>query len=376
MSRLSNLSPLVERFQKWLSNCKSKSLSYDGRLTLLKSVLGNLCVFFFSTFKAPTTIIKKLESTRRNFIWGGNLDEKKMAWIAWDKVIAHLNQGGLGIGSLKISNQEILAKWWWPFLLDDKALWIKIIVSIHGHYGGLRSVSSPSYKVGPWHHIIKLKEDLDPYGLNLESIFKCKVECMVIDRAPRPTAIVSPPLSLVTAPSLLPLVTLDLAWSRPIRSHAEQNELQELNSLLSNLSLSSEQDTWEFTVSDNRLFRVKSLRCHITTLHYPLNSQPFWWNETLPIKINILTWRIQHKRLPTCSNLDRRGIDLNSTRCPVCDNDIKKEEHLFIPCNIAKETWLKCSVVEYPQQQPDCIFTRCCELSGSSLAADKSIHPP
>ncbi|GJY18325.1 putative RNA-directed DNA polymerase, eukaryota, reverse transcriptase zinc-binding domain protein [Tanacetum coccineum] len=61
MSRLSNWSPLVERFQKRLSNWKSKSLSYGGRLTLLKSILGNLGVYFFSTFKAPTTIIKKLE---------------------------------------------------------------------------------------------------------------------------------------------------------------------------------------------------------------------------------------------------------------------------------------------------------------------------
>ena len=113
MSRCSNWSPLVERFQKPLSNWKSKLLSYGGRLTLLKSVLGNLGVYFFSTFKAPSTIIKKLESTHRKFFWGGNSDEKKMAWIAWDTVIAPLNQGGLGIGSLKISNQAMLANWWW-----------------------------------------------------------------------------------------------------------------------------------------------------------------------------------------------------------------------------------------------------------------------
>nr|GEU46060.1 putative RNA-directed DNA polymerase, eukaryota, reverse transcriptase zinc-binding domain protein [Tanacetum cinerariifolium] len=67
MSRLYNWSPLVERFQKRFCIWKSKSLSYGGRLTLLKSVLGNLTVYFFSTFKAPTTIIKKLESARRIF---------------------------------------------------------------------------------------------------------------------------------------------------------------------------------------------------------------------------------------------------------------------------------------------------------------------
>ena len=43
---------------------------------------------------------------------------------------------------------------------------------------------------------------------------------------------------------------------------------------------------------------------------------------------------------PTLTEL-RRDIDLNSTRCPVCDDDIETEEHLFISCIVAKETWLK-----------------------------------
>ncbi|GKC69979.1 hypothetical protein Tco_1115862 [Tanacetum coccineum] len=51
----------------------------------------------------------KLKSILRNFFWGGNSDTKKIAWIAWDKVIGPREQGGLGIGSLKIFNQAMLA---------------------------------------------------------------------------------------------------------------------------------------------------------------------------------------------------------------------------------------------------------------------------
>lgn len=43
------------------------------------------------------------------------------------------------------------------------------------------------------------------------------------------------------------------------------------------------------------------------------------------------------KRLPTRVNLDKMGIDLHSTQCPVCDNDQETEEHLFTSCVIASQ---------------------------------------
>ncbi|GKD79087.1 RNA-directed DNA polymerase, eukaryota, reverse transcriptase zinc-binding domain protein [Tanacetum coccineum] len=63
------------------------------------------------------------------------------------------------------------------------------------------------------------------------------------------------------------------------------------------------------------------------------------WNKSLPIKINVHTWRLYLDRLPTRCNLDSRGIDLHSFRCPVCDGDIETAQHLFIDCPIASGLW-------------------------------------
>ncbi|GKE02830.1 RNA-directed DNA polymerase, eukaryota, reverse transcriptase zinc-binding domain protein [Tanacetum coccineum] len=63
--------------------------------------------------------------------------------------------------------------------------------------------------------------------------------------------------------------------------------------------------------------------------------------QSLTTKINISSWRISHNRLPPRFNLDRRGIDLHSTCCPVCDEDIETEEHLFSSCFIAIDIWAK-----------------------------------
>ncbi|GJY43054.1 putative RNA-directed DNA polymerase, eukaryota, reverse transcriptase zinc-binding domain protein [Tanacetum coccineum] len=52
MSRCRNWEPLIDRFQKRLSKWKANYLSFRGRLTLIKCVLGSMGVYYFSTFKA------------------------------------------------------------------------------------------------------------------------------------------------------------------------------------------------------------------------------------------------------------------------------------------------------------------------------------
>ncbi|GJR04155.1 putative RNA-directed DNA polymerase, eukaryota, reverse transcriptase zinc-binding domain protein [Tanacetum coccineum] len=81
MSKACNWKPIIEKFHKRLTSWKARNLSYGGRLTLLKSVLGALGTYFFSLFLAPKCVINYLEKLRRNFFWGGTLDCNKMAWI-------------------------------------------------------------------------------------------------------------------------------------------------------------------------------------------------------------------------------------------------------------------------------------------------------
>nr|GFA76418.1 hypothetical protein [Tanacetum cinerariifolium] len=77
---------------------------------------------------------------------------------------------------LVLSNQALLAKWWWRFLIEDNALWCKVIHFIHGSQGGLHDASLIRSKSGPWYRIAKLKEDLlNDYRINLSLIFKKKI---------------------------------------------------------------------------------------------------------------------------------------------------------------------------------------------------------
>lgn len=96
MSKCTKWLPVLENFQ---------------RKNLIKSVLGSLGTYFFSTFKAPLNSIKQLESLRRKFFWGESMEDKNISWIAWNKVLSPLENSGLRIGSLIVSsNQAMLAK--------------------------------------------------------------------------------------------------------------------------------------------------------------------------------------------------------------------------------------------------------------------------
>ncbi|GKC53888.1 hypothetical protein Tco_1076633 [Tanacetum coccineum] len=103
------------------------------------------------------------------------MDDKKISWIAWNKVIAPMYCGGLGIGDLKSSNHAMLCKWWWRFHTKDHALWRQVIQSIYCMDGGLNDISSVKSKAGPWFRIAKLKDDLLKFNVSLPSTFKKKV---------------------------------------------------------------------------------------------------------------------------------------------------------------------------------------------------------
>ncbi|GKB15937.1 putative RNA-directed DNA polymerase [Tanacetum coccineum] len=321
MSRCFNWNPLIERFHKRLSKWKSKTLSIGGRLTLTKSILGSLGVYYFSTFKAP---------------------KKK-------KVICPRDQGGLGIDGLGTCNQAMLVKWWWRFHTENQAIWRKVICSIHGPLGGLDDNSSLRPNSGPWYHIAKIKDDLLKVNINLDNIFKIKLgngqstsfwnDIWIGDT---PLVASFPRLYHVTrhsiqstgngsmSPYFPPGLIFQWVWRREPRPGPETEELISLVSLLSNLYLSNVEDRWECTIDASRRFTVKGMRSFITSMSHSVSSTVTRWNKVVPLKININTWRVLNGRMATRANLDRRGIDLDFVRCPICDDVETKRTCLLI----------------------------------------------
>ena len=65
-----------ERFKRKLATWKKQYLSKGGRLTLIKSTLSNLPIYFLSLFVIPRKVRLRLEKIQREFLWG-DLEEKR-----------------------------------------------------------------------------------------------------------------------------------------------------------------------------------------------------------------------------------------------------------------------------------------------------------
>ena len=73
--------PVMERIKKKLSGWKRRFLSYAGRVTLIKSVLSSLPIFYMSLFKIPVCVAKEIDKIHARILWGGDGSHRKIHFV-------------------------------------------------------------------------------------------------------------------------------------------------------------------------------------------------------------------------------------------------------------------------------------------------------
>ncbi|XP_071694715.1 uncharacterized protein [Rutidosis leptorrhynchoides] len=408
MRKISNWAPVIDKFNNRLSDWKMRTLSFGGRLVLLKSVLSSLPLYYFTLFRAPPCVLKHLESTRWNFFWGGGgvSSSNKITWVKWDHTCLPYGEGGLNIGSLKGKNLALLGKSWWRFKIETNCLWTNIIRSIYGIDGGLSSRDGSTHlsTSGVWNNIIHAGLQIDELNISFVKSFKksigdgrstlfweevwCGSEALknVFPRIFRleqdKNASIRDRVSAASISQHVTEVPVDFPQRSTVAAiqaagirvaggaggcnHAStadsdtgsiifkwvlsriptgrtKTELVELENLIRTLSFDfNVRDSWKWSLSNNGFFTVKRLSTLIDAkvLTAP-NQAPnkMLRNNLLPRKIEIFVWRVLKKRLPVRIELDKRGIDLHSVRCPICDNDLESVDHTLFNCSFTSDIW-------------------------------------
>ncbi|XP_071741053.1 uncharacterized protein [Rutidosis leptorrhynchoides] len=133
------------------------------------------------------------------------------------------------------------------------------------------------------------------------------------------------------------------SWARSSSGRAN-GELENLNELLVGAVINPlKQDMWRWGAANNGKFTTKSLRKFIDEKMIPRGNGNIETlrNNLVPKKIEVFVWRARRKRLPNLIELDKRGIDLNTVRCPLCDDDIESIDHSLFLCKHVMEVWNK-----------------------------------
>ncbi|GAU47191.1 hypothetical protein TSUD_350560 [Trifolium subterraneum] len=118
--------PIADKIKNKLSAWKASLLSIAGRVQLVKSVIQSMTIYSISIYSWPSSILNSIEAWIRNFIWSGNIDQRKLVTVAWKKICAPFDEGGLGLRSLKVLNAAANLKLCWDLMHSDED-WAKIL---------------------------------------------------------------------------------------------------------------------------------------------------------------------------------------------------------------------------------------------------------
>ena len=161
---LSACQPLLQQVKSRFSAWSVKSLSFSGRLLLIKTVISGITTFWSSAFILPKSCIKKINSMCSLFLWKGSLEGHHSAKVAWDTVTLTKEQGGLGVKDLLLWNKaSCLRLIWIMFFREDSvwAIWFKEVIlngSVH-NYWIVKPRQSNSWLVNK---LIKLSSEVFP----------------------------------------------------------------------------------------------------------------------------------------------------------------------------------------------------------------------
>nr|GEU58684.1 RNA-directed DNA polymerase, eukaryota, reverse transcriptase zinc-binding domain protein [Tanacetum cinerariifolium] len=265
MSRIQACADVVDRVSSWLSKWKMNMLSIGGRLILPKSVLGSMPIFHMSIFKAP-------------------LD------VNWKIALASKEKGGLGISRLYALNRGLMFKWFWRFCTQDTSLWFRVIKAIYGETGSVDGNVNSRFKTC-WMNIVQEDDKwLDGESLKM--------------RFPRVYA-----LELCKDITVALKVTQHnhvCSLHRRQRGGVEQ-QFEELLTLINGVRLVPMGDRWTWKLSSSGEFSIASVRRLIDDKTLPDAAQKTKWLRYVPIKVNVIAWKVKSNSLPTRFNISRRG---------------------------------------------------------------------
>ncbi|GAU20544.1 hypothetical protein TSUD_131020 [Trifolium subterraneum] len=363
LSKLCFWHPLVDRIRKRLSGWKCKNLSFGGRLILLKSVLPSIPVYFLSFFKAPSGIISTLESIFCHFFWGGCEVNRKIAWIKWDTICLNRVNGGLGVRRLKEFNISLLGKWVWRCLVENDSLWSLVLRAKYGQEGGRvrfsegvgstwwRALNSVRSGVGLRDDRWLLDNIRRKVGGGRGSLFWLDpwLEDSPLSRS------FSRLYDLVVDKNILVADMFEdgwgvggEAWKWRRRLFAwEEDLVAGCIARLANVSLQvGVPDSWVCQLHNSGCYSVKTTYSYLTASETRLNENfdKFLWLRSVPLKVNIFVWRLFLDRLPTKTNLLRRGsLDAANVYCPTLCGKTEDLNHLFFQCDVYGRLWLMIS---------------------------------
>ncbi len=358
---------VIEKIAKRIEGWQTKLLSQGGRLVLVNSVLSNLPLYFFSVFRAPKWVIRRVEALRRAFFWKGSTSVLGgQCLVRWEIVCRSKDDGGLGVLNLDSMNLALLTKWWWKFFSDRRNIWAN---QIEGAYYSRRKPLKEGASFKPesqwWRSVLATRD-----------IFKCGVCYSVREGGSTDwwNDIWNGHASLRTLfPTIYEQVRsknrrvkecwgargwrwrMILAGFEP-RSQREEEQITQLRLAVPMGPSGGTRDVVEWRWGLAGSFSVNSVFKFLQVGGVTETRYSKIWRIKAPLKVRCFVWLVLRNRVLTVDNLLKRGWS-GSEACELCSEANETGNHLFLTCRFTKELLHGLLV--------DKVFLRSCETPAS-----------
>lgn len=136
------------------------TLSLAGRVTLIKSVLISIPVYYMTVESMTTTTVNTINALIRKFLWGKVGKDRYLSLISWEKVCRKYEDGGLDIRDIKLFNKALLKKMTWQVAAKQDRLWVQVIGAKYFPRGGFWDIRSTTNASRFWKAIHGIKGEL------------------------------------------------------------------------------------------------------------------------------------------------------------------------------------------------------------------------
>ncbi|GJX42295.1 RNA-directed DNA polymerase, eukaryota, reverse transcriptase zinc-binding domain protein [Tanacetum coccineum] len=306
---------------KWIQCCLKSSrgsilVNASGlRINMSKSKIMGVHVDSERVNRAAMKLgclVLKTPFTYLGSIVGGNMS-RKQSWIETvDKIKKRLSKWKMN--TLSIGGRLTLTKS--VFVTQKNTLWTRVIQALHGVNGRIGVASRGGYN-SCWTAIIQETNSLLTKGIDVMNHIRIKLGngdktmfwedkwCAggtLKDKFNRLYALES--CKHVTVGTKFSQPLLSSSFRRTPRAAFEKDQFfRKMVDDVKEVILSTSEDRWVWDLENTGEFSVSSIRNLIDEKTLPLTDYKTRWNKLVPIKVNILSWKIMTNSLPTRFNI-------------------------------------------------------------------------
>ena len=345
-SRIGFWDPIIEKLSNKLASWKGRMLSIGGRLTLIKSSLANLPLYFMSLFPLPKGVIEMINKITRAFLWCGEAGKKSLSLVAWDLVQLPKDFGGLSVGNILHKNLALMFKWIWHFFYDPSSLWCQVNEAKYKYQPNLSIADLKVPKTGgPWKLICAaVFHNTSAKSIIMNGVRKSLGNgSSILFRqdpwiSPTPLRSLFPRLYSICINKNASVASQGLwegfnwiwafEWRRALRPQ-DILEKAGLDQLLQPAYPSIEaQDSLIWAYSKSGKFSSKSFTRELVNLKSISNHDAIkgLWRGLVPHRVEIFA---------------KLGIiSLDQDVCPLCSGSSKTSNHLLLHCDYSRKIWM------------------------------------